>query len=475
MKIVTILTILFFAFSLHAISLSLEEAEQIAISNNLELKKEDLSKKAVLWEKWDAIAQYLPSLSINTTHLRLDDDTFRRANAFTNIGGDGSVPAMPPDLYVDYYMDTTSLAPAGRTVLENPYVALGNMFANIPMDPTYQNSWETKLQVNQKITNGLKELVAIFQMAPSKVGLIYGTYNLTKEQIILQTRKAYYNLIKLKESVLMFNSIVESSEKAYSKTKTQFNAGQLSEDILLTQEAQLLSDKAELMNMQNLYNVTKEMFQDIIGKKIDSEITTDPLSKFEAKFSENILEDGSIENNSELLIAKSAYGMANAGKNIVLTNSLPNINMAFTRSWLADTTISPMDSRPNNTFAILFNWNLGVSNFTSSKKSIYDAKKAELDVKIKERDLKTRLKIKKESLSYKKDKAQAMLKASNAQSRSFSIMQKRYEAGLINNIDLINLSLLYKQKKIAYLEALFGYLEEIDSYYQLIGKLGDIK
>ncbi|MFH1760135.1 MAG: TolC family protein [bacterium] len=464
-----------------SIPLTLELAEKKAIKNNLELKKEEMAKQAVKWEKWDAIAQYLPSISIQTMNLHLDDETVKRANAFSNQQGSGMPDTIigingyllgytgnPSNPYVPLIDVNTGNPKDSATLLMQPLI---DMFSMMEFDPVYQNSWESGITINQKISNGLKELIAIFQMAPSKIDLVYGTYDLTREMIIINTRKAYYGMIKAKESVGLLEKIVEISERTLKKTKIQFEAKQISGDILLAKEAQLASDRAELEKMKSIKNMSRFMLEDIIGGETEENITIDNVSRFEEKYEKAGIGDGTINNSSDLRIVKGIAGMTKAGKNITLTNALPNINFQYSRKWIADETINPWDSRMSYSYAVVMNWALGISNITSAKMQRYQVKKAQLDVKIKERDLKTQKRVKRDNLENLRKSVAAAKMADQAQQKSFEIMTKRYESGFVNTIDYMTFGLLCKQRRIAYLEALFGFLEELDGYNRLIGRL----
>ncbi|MFP4521569.1 MAG: TolC family protein [Fibrobacterota bacterium] len=442
MRALLILTALLFFSHISAEVLTLAEAEKTALTHNLEIKKEELSKKAVKWEKWDAVAAYLPKLSYSNVYTALDDETYERMNYLGNIGSTGD-PSL--DFLIKAMAEGQQLSP--------------------------QKSWQSSISINQPVTNGLKELIVLFQMAPAKLKLTDATQQLTKETVIINTRRTYYNIIKIGETVKMLEAVRDASERSLRKAEIRYRNGETAKDAFLTAEAQHESDKAEVISMKNNYSAVMYMLEDITGKEFSETVTCEPLENFEAVFKKALPEAEIKVEPAEIKMAEGAAEMAEASKNITASNVLPNINLSVSRNWLADKTFAPGDSEESNALSVAMNWSIGPGNLTSSEMAVYEARKSRIDLKISKRDLDTKIKTAHESLKNLKEKVIAAGKSARAQEESFGITAKRHEDGLVNTIDYINLSVLYKQKKIAYLEALFNYLNQLDEYKRLTGKL----
>ncbi|MCK4590394.1 MAG: TolC family protein, partial [Candidatus Latescibacteria bacterium] len=66
--------------------LSLEQAVQIGVEHNLTLRAARQAQEASKWAVRKAYSNWFPKVEINSGYARLDDETVRRANIFTEIG-----------------------------------------------------------------------------------------------------------------------------------------------------------------------------------------------------------------------------------------------------------------------------------------------------------------------------------------------------------------------------------------------------
>jgi len=91
-KVILTFMMLFLMLTLSAITL--EESIQIARENNKDILAQESGLMSADWSEKNALTNFFPKMSFNSTIVRIDDDTYNEANAPIQIPGIGEFPSM---------------------------------------------------------------------------------------------------------------------------------------------------------------------------------------------------------------------------------------------------------------------------------------------------------------------------------------------------------------------------------------------
>ncbi|MBT5420136.1 MAG: hypothetical protein HOK80_04540, partial [Candidatus Cloacimonetes bacterium] len=129
-KLILLTLTLLLLSSIYAVEIDLDESIKVARENNKDIQAEEYSVKSAKWGKFDALSNFLPRASFNSTIVRIDDDTCDEATQIMQV------PVFSP-----MGIPTGDFIPFSSS-------AMGTGF--------YQTSYTNNITVQQSIFNGGK-------------------------------------------------------------------------------------------------------------------------------------------------------------------------------------------------------------------------------------------------------------------------------------------------------------------------------
>ncbi|WP_029522561.1 TolC family protein [Persephonella sp. KM09-Lau-8] len=231
-----ILTLISVVLSGYAKELTLEEAIDIALQKNYELKASQRQLKSKELE-------YLA-----TKGLRWPTITFSEMFMRTNIPG----WAMMNELNQHRLTMMSSAKYVDMTAM--------NMLMPAPVfkPPTYPewNNWQTKIQFQVPIWAGGKIGTGI-QMREKEFQASKFDLERTKQKVIYDVTKAYYGALLAKEAIKLAKQAYKSVEKHYKTAETMYNNGLAIYADVLRAKVYLSKVKSKITEAENQYMVAK--------------------------------------------------------------------------------------------------------------------------------------------------------------------------------------------------------------------------
>ena len=280
-------------------AVTLEQCIQLALENNLSLRITNYQPRLAALNLRGAYGAYDPRFSLGGT------DSFRESKGrqnpleFTipssetdsfrhNIGLNGVTP-----FGTRYSMGLNSSETTGTDSRDFPFGSYGTGFNASITQPLLRGAWIDGTRMNIKLQKQQVEsssLTVIRQIT----------------QTVSSVELAYYALIASRENVKVAEETLALTEKNFSNQKRRAEVGTLAKSQLPQLEAELYSQKASLLSVQNMYadsvNTLKRLLTDDFGAVLATELLpVGELNPVQTVFSRNDSWDKALTQRPEIL------------------------------------------------------------------------------------------------------------------------------------------------------------------------------
>ena len=282
-----------------------------------------------------------------------------------------------------------------------------------------------------------------------------------------EVKKAYYNVLFLKEVLDVNRKSLQNSVDNFTVVETRFKNGAETEFDFLRAKVKVESTKPTVSQAENNLEISKKLFKNTIGLKTGEDIDVKGILTYDSTeifgSTDDILRK----------IAESNVSVRQLNISQLINKELVTIDKAgfLPKFYLfAQYQLSANEDNSKNLFNYryynIFNAGIGMSwdlNFfsNSNKKS-----QSELEVRKTNEsiaDVKQKLKISGQNILSKMDDAKNRIKANmetvKLAERGYELANISFKNGVINQIDVLDAELTLNQTKLAYLQAIYDYLE----------------
>ena len=289
-------------------AVTLEQCIQLALENNLSLRITNYQPRLAALNLRGAYGAYDPRFSLGGT------DSFRESKGrqnpleFTipssetdsfrhNIGLNGVIP-----FGTRYSIGLNSSETTGRDSRDFPFGSYGTGFSASITQPLLRGAWIDGTRMNIKLQKQ--------QVETSSLSVIRQI-----TQTVSNVELAYYALIASRENVKVAEETLALTEKNFSNQKRRAEVGTLAKSQLPQLEAELYSQKASLLSVQNNYadsvNTLKRLLTDDFGAAQAAELLpVGELNPVQTVFSLNDSWDKALNQRPEIL--QSQISLENA-------------------------------------------------------------------------------------------------------------------------------------------------------------------
>ncbi len=439
-RISLIILLLLSSFALNA--LTLEEAVNYASENSVPVKISYENTIISGLEKKQAISNFLPLLTLNTTYTKLDE-----------------VPTMT----IAGPMGTPMVIPLG---IEDNYAASFELGIPIFMGG--------KLITGYSIAKE-KEIISKLELEKSRADI---------KMAVIQM---YISGLLLDEMINMTNVLYNSKKEHYESALSKYTLGSTSKIELLSAEMQLKSIEPKIAEMNNQRKSIINSMKLIIGLSLDEDfeiegslknildsvLSANPLDK-------NDLTEEGLNNSKELNILDKSVSILGKVYRLTKLNFLPNI------VGYANYKYNNVASATNDSL-MLFNdtlfmdgslvWGIRISfDLFSGGRKVLDVLKTghqykQLNMIYANKIEQIEIDIENISNNYaiSKMNTETYKYTLSLAEEAFSIAQEQYDQGIISNSDYIDAETNYIQARAGYSQNLFN---QIVNYYSLLNALG---
>lgn len=443
-------------------TINLEQAIQITLANNSNVKRALLSVKDADEQVLSAWGEVMPKLSASMDYTRNME--------------------IPVNFIPAKVFDPT--APAGKLV---------------PVQFGTDNNWAGGLTVTQTIFRG-EALIGISSSAVYKM-VQSESYRATMHQVVTQTRLAYYQVLIAEEQLKLQKAAIQRLEQNLKDNRARQRAGLLDEYDVLRVEVQLSNERPQLTEAR--YNVSKAYRQlklmlglpNNVPFRITGNLRTFQINTAAAQDSANrslkqvdqwvnFQQDTTNHFMDRALGLRADMRMFDARLNLkdrqilaVKSRYFPNISATYNLRWNAAEPGTPnffgsADERARSQAVMLnfsfplfqgFQRNVALQRTQIEKRDLqiqkhYQAHQARNDI------LNAR-----EALMQSIETVDARKKALQQAKRGYNIAVTRLDNGVSSQLDVTDAELQYQQAEVNYAQLVFNYLAAKARYDQAIG------
>jgi len=463
---------IFVPVSVNAGVLSLADAERKTVKKAFEVQSQELEERAREWEKKNKVAGYLPSVSYTGTYLMMDKRTVNRANQFFESIED---PAANPfmQIYTNAYR-IDSIATNGAVSPPDPSMMDMDAFEN--PQPIFRNSFSHEISVTQPITNGGVELIAI-SIAKHTKEAVELQLEATRQEALYNVRKTYFDALQAAEAVTISRKSLEFAERNLKKAKARHESGAVPVTDVLRWEAEVIRNRNALAQAEAGNKVAVLSLYQAMGIRIseaDGEVQLDPVEAYEQWYAKGPAQTAeSVETNPSLRAIKSYTKAARGYEQASKSQYFPKLNAFYTYSWPAWNKLQPWQERRGWTAGAVLSVPIftGFRNTTNYRMSRFEYKKTVVE----ERKVENQFRINLERIAqfYKAayESVEGAKKQRELMDRHLAAMQQRYDGGLVNQTQLLEVALGADQARLGYIQKLFECLLLESEYLKAAGKL----
>lgn len=441
MKKILLLSSVFLLFPLitfsQSQSLTLEEAIQIALENNYQLKQADNNLNLADTRIWSARADFLPSLN-------------------ANFGGDRNAG-------VQFIQEDAAFED------RISYRLSGGISANVTVFSGFRNIANLR---QSEINREADEM----------------DFDRLRETIIFNTASRYLQVVLNKELLRIAESSLEASQSQLNQVEAQVEVGSRPTVDLYNQEATVANDELAVIQSENALEVSIASLIRIMQDPTITEIEvsmpdTDDLSLVPVELNINEMIEIALESRNDFLAQQKSIESNREGTRIARSELLPTISMnaGVSSSYFRDN-FSPTVPFNDQFFdrrisrGVGFSVQIPIFNRWNTKTSI---ESAQVQMRNSELELENiRFQISEEvrqayndylAISKELDSTE---KALIAAERAYETEQQRYEIGSTTLIELNIANANYVQAQSDRIQAVYNFIfqEQLMDYY--IGQLG---
>ncbi|MBD3391056.1 MAG: hypothetical protein GF418_03285 [Chitinivibrionales bacterium] len=468
------------ACALAAKTLSLSDAENKAVATSFEMRAQHFEERTKEWEKRNAVAGYLPSVGYSFEYTQMDGHIVDAANeGFESFSGMEQIPALLGLLGTQHdFGDSLNQAFAEMALAgQADDAGAGDPFSASRL---YATTFKHAVTVTQPITNGGAELIAIGIARDTKQAVEF-RFEAVRQEVIYNTRKAYFDALAAAERTVVARQDVSWTKQNLANARVRQQSGAIPMTDLLQWEAEaarkeselLLAEATERFLLLSLYQA-----MGVQAGRADTTARLQPLETFEKWYtSRRDLAGGSAADNPQFKSIKAFTRAAGGYNRIAVSQFLPKLNTFWSYSWPyfvdENRSLEAREEQRGWTAGVTVNVPLfsGFRNSTNYRQSRYSHMKAQVEEQQVENRLEVNLKRIRLFHRAAYEGVGAARKQQELMEKNLDIMQKRYDGGLVNQSQLLEVSLGARMAKIGYIQKLFECLLYEAEYLKAVGKL----
>jgi outer membrane protein TolC len=442
--------------------LTLTDAIKVGLANNSQIKRSLFSLKVADEEVTKAWSSVLPDITGSATYTR-------------NL-------EIPVNFVPAQFFDPN--APEGELV---------------PLQFGTDNNWQGGLSVQQTLFRG----EAFVGISSSKLFKAAQAENLraTTQQIVTQSRLAYYSVLVAEEQLRLQEATVERLEKNLAENRARLNAGLVDEYAVLQVEVQLSNQRPQLTRARYAVKQAYRDLRVVLGVPLDLDFTVQgDLNAFDVQ-SQQAMSDINrnlkqvdnmtpyqFENNAravdlatdlrgDIRVLEKQNALKDREIKAIKSRFLPTLTANYNLNWTASQAGSPVffgteDTRARSqTVGFTLSLPLFEGFERSSNLDIAQIEKKDLEEQERAavRSAKNEIQSARESLNQAIETAPARERALELAEEGYQRARARLENGLGSQLDVTNAELQLREAEANYAQMVYNYLSAKARYDQAIG------
>ncbi|MFQ5864514.1 MAG: TolC family protein [bacterium] len=408
--------------------ITLNEAIEIALENNSSLKAAYQGLQASQYRVKKSRLDLLPKADLQFSYSRLDPGTVRRGNVFVDVG---------------------------RTLVEN----FGAGDPNDIRPGAYDNNFSTAFQLVQPIYNGGANWAAVNLARAQESG---SEYNLddTKQQVILEVKTRYLQVLQAQELVVLARKSLEASQEHLSSSQKMLEVGLRSRTDVLRWEVQKATDEGRLVEAENNLEIAFAALKQVMGIPYEYEFTVTPLPFDPEPLNQNLNEQikQTKTRHPGLKTVEASVDAQRAGVRLAWSAFQPKFNFIYQFSWEQNNTLA-LDSFSFWSASLSVNIPIfhSFSNITNLQEAKAELHRLEEIKRDSERALTLELIRARLNVESAIKRFHIAKKAVEQAEENLRVMNNTYKVGLAANIDVLDAQVVHTRAQAELINTRYDY------------------
>lgn len=405
--------------------LTLEQALQIALSENNTVKMADMTIEKTGYAKKGSYASLYPNVNVSSSYQR----TLKKQVMVMDMGGN------PMEIKVGRDNNISASASASMPLVN-------------------ASLWESlKL-------SGMDVEMAVEQARSSKIAMVK------------QVKQAFYAVLLAQESYNVMNQVYENAQKNYEKTEQRFNVGKASEVERLRAQVTMMSAEPNVSSAENAVLLATWQLKAVMGIDLGTEVeVVGELKDYTEKLLTPYVSEDDLSNNSSLLQFDIQDRMLESTLRMQKKQYLPTLaaTINYNYSAMGDDSLSWF---PSSTAALSLN--IPIFDGFQKRYTIKQTKVARNMLALQREDTERNLRIAIRNYNDQMALCVKNYQAANATveiaQKSYDISEKMYEVGKATMVELNDAQVSLLQAQLTQAQAIYNFMVTKASLDELIGK-----
>jgi len=430
--------------------LNLEQALNLALQENSQLKAEQFGIQKARWNRLQAWSLLFPSVTFNTRYMWIDDETYRQRD-FSRYFDDPSLGFKIP-----------------KTVFQNAYSS--SIDLSTPL-------------FNGTILNGLRIANAAVSQADKSGQSV-------RDNLVYEVIANYLNLLRSNSLLGLQEEYLNLSALNFQKAERMHEAGRYSRAEVLRWKVDYQQQKSNVENSKAAARSSDAVLRknlrlpagdSFIPEELLPEKLKTAVELFSGQEEEKILAILDIS-DEELTRINTGLAAASSGDRInrllyrnQYTSFLPNISLDYSHGWRENNTLALDDYSPK-TLLINFSFPLFTSgqNLTKVRAAYFEYKQSQAlyDDQLQN----TRLLLTEAVNRFLNVRSQHELAISAFELAeiNYQIIEQQKDQGLVSNLDFIDAKLNMQNSAVAKVSSEYDLISSVVELFYLTGRMNEI-
>ena len=280
----------------------------------------------------------------------------------------------------------------------------------------------------------------------------------TQENIVLDTIKAYYDILEAKKTVDVDQQSVDNYQAHLTSVQQLYAAGSKARVEVLRSDVELSNARQTLIKAQNAYDIAVSTLKNIIKMDRDEPLSlTDDFSYHAFDKDMYSCLDYAMANRKDLQAAKLAVAVAERDIDIAAADKKPQVDVSIGTSW--DKQVLPSSSDYNYTAGVSASWNLFDNNVTNSniKAAKVGVEEAKLELENDQDDVDLAVRQAYLNMKEAEKRFTSTERAVQQAQEDNYIANEKYKAGEGLMLDIIDAQLALSTAQLNYISAQYDY------------------
>lgn len=436
--------------------INLEQALQIALSENASVKVADMEIERTGYARKGTYASLFPKIDGNASYQRtIEKQVMYMDFDMGSMGGGSSSEG-----------DGSASGAESAPATSNNGIEVGRW-----------NTWSAGISASMPLVNA--QLWKSLEISDQDVELAVEAARSSRLEMVNQVKQAYFACLLAKEAFEVYKSVYENALENYKLVEMKYNARKASELELTRAKTTLANAVPDVYNAESSVILSLWQLKAVMGVDLDENIDVseklgDYANRMLGDMADSASDSLSLENNSTMRqLAIQAEQLANTIKMQQFAN-IPTLSLSFAYNFNAMTNDFKFSEYRWSPYSYV-GLTLQIPIFAGGQRhnAIRQAKvqAAELDVQRADTERQLRISIR-QNLNQMETAMKsygASLTALESAEKAYNITAKSYEVGSSTLTDLNDAQLAYTQSQLAVSQAIYDFVIAKSSLESTIG------